>query len=174
MGLSGLGFLARSAHQKPVLLQKGRRGRRARAASTSTRCGASARALGVASSAASSVSRGVRERGARMVGWARGRTVAAGPEGCLCSESRGLRGAEPFHLRVARHVTAAACSRNLGGAGLARGGAGEGAGIGGGPRWALACATWVAAPSSTGAFSAEVRLCADASRRSAAPSRGLF
>lgn len=66
MGLSGLSFPTRSAHQKPVLLQKGRRGRSVRAASTSTRCGASARARGAASSAASSASSGARGRAGRM------------------------------------------------------------------------------------------------------------
>lgn len=63
---------ARSAHQKPVLLQKRRRGHSARAASTCTRCGASAGTTGGAARSeartASSVARG---RRGRMAGRAR-------------------------------------------------------------------------------------------------------
>lgn len=54
----------RSAHQKPVLLQKGCRGRSARAASTRTRCGTSAAARDAARSASSAA----RGRGGRMAG----------------------------------------------------------------------------------------------------------
>lgn len=64
---------ARSAHQKPVLLQKRRRGHSARAASTCTRCGASAGATGgAARSEARSASSAARGRRGRMATRARG------------------------------------------------------------------------------------------------------
>lgn len=96
MGLSGPRFPARSAHQKPVLLQKGRRGRSARAASTSTRCGASARARGAASSAASSASSGVREPGGRMA-----QRGGAGAAGARSPQARRLLGVPGAQVRAA-------------------------------------------------------------------------
>lgn len=87
MGRSDLSFPAQSAHQKPVLLQKGRRGPSARAASTRTRCGASAAARDAARSTPRSSSSEAWGRGGRMAGppgrapRARGTPAPADPPG---------------------------------------------------------------------------------------------